>query len=170
MKKLVTFTTVLLLVLPLSLGIKLAVVHDVRASLQRPSTASAYASVFAFLEKHGAEAGALNNSVAQDGVQARRGLCEIRIISADPHGYDSGIITQLVKKDDDLLFVFGGKIFNIAPLWRSKFTHLRARLYRKFGVSYPAPNLFAVIQNSPCRDLALPLEELSMSVSALSTS
>lgn len=84
--------------------------------------------------------------------------CEIRVTEAAPQGWQEGLLRSLAR-NDQLVFVFAGALYNDQPTFRTRAEFYLIRLNDYLGRSSAICPILAVVSTRACKDI--PLRELA---------
>jgi len=143
-----------LLLLPLSLGWKLAVHPDYTDDLTD--------KVATFLSGHGFKV--VVGKIQMPGapyIIATRGGCQILVARPSYRGSDDDMIRRRASATDRVLIVFGGKVYTEQPTWLTVPDYLWAKFLGELGFKPHPASLIAVIAQKSCDAERLPWSELS---------
>jgi hypothetical protein len=148
----------LILVLPLTLGLKLVVRPD-RSVASEPDVQQKVAE---FLRRqHFAVALPDRTGEGQYLLRASAGPCRILVARSDPMAWDSAAIRQNATDGDRFFVVFRGRTYEDQPTWLTVPYFLWSRLERELGLRAQAAPLLSVIATAGCGAERLPWGELS---------
>jgi hypothetical protein len=148
----------LILALPLTLGLKLAVRPDRSVA----SETDVQQKVAEFLRRqHFAVALPDRTSEGQYMLRASAGPCRILVAKSDPTAWDNAAIRRNTTDGDRVFVVFRGRTYEDQPTWLTVPYFLWLRLQRELGLrTLPVP-LLSVIATAGCGAERLPWGELS---------
>jgi len=148
----------LLLLLPLSLGWKVAVQ---RGGVDEVTERDAYLTAAEFLVRQRYRVAVSEKLKDEEPiVQATVGACRILVIKARPEGSDRDQIRRQATAADTIFVVFGGRIYAEQPTWLTSFDALWAKFRREFGFKAHTTPAFVVIATKGCGAERLPWSEL----------
>jgi hypothetical protein len=149
---------VLLLLLPLTLGWKLAVRPGGSSEIKEKD---AQIEVAEFLvRQHFSVAVSRNVEAGQPAVRATAGACRMLVAESPAMGWDREQIRRYATGADRVFIVFRGKVYAEQPTWLTVLDFLRARFWRELGLKSQPARVFAVIATASCEAERLPWNEL----------
>jgi hypothetical protein len=143
-----------LLLLPLSLGWKLAVHPDYTDDLT--------GKVDTFLTRY--DFIVIVHKIEMPGapyILATRGGCQMLIAKPSYRGSDNAMIRRRASATDRVFVVFGGKVYTEQPTWLTVPDYLWAKFLGELGFKPHPTSLIAVIARKTCDAERLPWSELS---------
>jgi hypothetical protein len=143
-----------LLLLPLSLGWKLAVHPDYTDHLT--------GKVATFLTRY--DFNVVVHKIEMPGapyILATRGGCRMLIAKPSYRGSDNDTIRRRALATDRVFVVFRGKVYTEQPTWLTVPDYLWAKFLGEFGFEPHPTSLIAVIAQKSCDAERLPWSELS---------
>jgi hypothetical protein len=148
----------LIIVLPLTLGLKLVVRPDRSVA----SEADEQQKVAEFFRRQRFTV-ALADRTGEGGylVSASAGPCRILVAKSDPIAWDSAAIRRNATDGDVVFVVFRGRTYDDQPTWLTVPYFLWSRLERELGMPAEAVPLLSVIATAGCGAERLPWSELS---------
>jgi hypothetical protein len=151
------FPVLLLLVLvPLSFGWKLAVQRD--DGLRERDD---YHKMAEFLvRQHFSVAVSEKLEVGAPAIQGRAGACRILVAKAGPEGADRDRIGAYKTAADTIFVVFGGKAYAEQPIWLTTFDSLWSKFRLELGFDAHAAPVFVVVATKSCGAEQLPWDQL----------
>jgi hypothetical protein len=153
------FKLLLLVLLPVTLGWKLAVRPHDPGEL---SDKDAQLKVANFLARQHFKV-SLSDKVeqGQPTVRAGAGACRLVVMKSPPLGWDRELIRSQTAPGDEVFVVFAGKIYAEQPTWLTVTNFLWSRFQRELGLRAEATPVFAVIATTNCAAHRLPWHELT---------
>jgi len=153
------FPLLLLLVLvPLSFGWKLAVQHEGSDGFEERAD---YLKVADFLVRQRftvSVAEKLEAGVPK--IQGTAGACRLLVAKSDPDGSDRDRIRGYKTALDTIFVVFGGRTYAEQPTWLTTFDSLWSKFRRELGLDAHATPVFVVIATKSCGAEQLPWQQL----------
>ena len=143
-----------LLLLPLSLGWKLAVHPDYTDDLT--------GKVGTFLTRY--DFVVVVHKIEMPGapyILATRGGCQMLIAKPSYRGSDNAMIRRRASAAERVFVVFGGKVYTEQPTWLTVPDYLWAKFLGELGFKPHPTSLIAVIARKTCDAERLPWSELS---------
>jgi len=143
-----------LLLLPLSLGWKLAVHPDYTDDLT--------GKIGTFLTRYDFNVVVHKIEMPWEPyILATRGGCQMLIAKPSYRGSDNAMIRLRASVTDRVFVVFGGKVYTEQPTWLTVPDYLWAKFLRELGFKPHPTSLIAVIARKTCDAERLPWSELS---------
>jgi len=145
---------ILALLLPLTLGLKLAVRP---ANLADSPDRDAQRKVVDFLARQRFAVSATERvEEGQPMVRASAGACHLLIAKSPAMGWDRDLIRRFGTADNLVFSVFRGQIYAEQPTWRTVPDYLWARFRRELGMEVSAEPVLAVVATKICDAEKLP--------------
>jgi hypothetical protein len=149
---------VLLLLLPVTLGWKLAVRPGDSGEFTEKA---AQLKVAEFLvQQHFVVAVSEQADEGQPMIRATAGMCRMLIAKSPAIGSDRDVIRRHGTAADRVFVVFRGRVYAEQPTWLTVSDFLWSRFQRELGMKAQAAPLFAVIATTNCEAERLPWNEL----------
>ena len=149
--------SVLLLLLPLTLGWKLAVKPG--AALGEPDTLRRVADFL--VRQRFSVTVAEKVEEGQPSLLARAGPCRMLIALSPPTASDRDLVRRHASPGDQVFVVFRGRVYAEKPTWLTVSDFLWARFRRELGVTVRAAPIFAVVASPGCDAERLPWGEVA---------
>ena len=150
---------VLLLLLPITLGVKLAVRPS--AELGELSDKQIQLRVAEFLfRQHFTVVSSEKIEEGRPIIQASAGACRVVVAKSPAIGSDRDVIRRLATATDRVFAVYRGKVYVDQPTWLTVSDYLWARLQRELGLNAQAAPVLAVIAGLNCGAEQLSWNEL----------
>ena len=148
----------LILVLPLTLGLKLVVRPDrsVASAADVQQTVAEF-----FLRQRFTVALPDRTGEGQYMLRASAGPCRILVARSDPMAWDRAAIRRNATDGDRVFVVFRGRTYEDQPTWLTVSYFLWSRVERELGLRAQAAPLLSVIATAGCGAERLPWSELS---------
>lgn len=152
------FKLFLIILLPLTLGWKLAL--RPATSAEDPNKA-AQRMVASFLTRQHFSV-ALTNRLeeGQPSVVATAGACRVLAAKSPAMGWDRDLLRQHATSNDRVFVVFRGKVYDEQPTWLTVPDYLWSRVQRELGINREPIPVFAIIAPAGCQAERLPWHEL----------
>jgi hypothetical protein len=150
--------SLLLVLLPLTLGWKLAVRPGGTSVLSEREVQRSAADFLA--RQRFAVAAVPNPEEGQPMLRAEAGLCRIIVVHSPSLGWDRDLVRRHATADDQVFVVFRGRIFDEQPTFLTVSNFLWARLRIELGLDAQASPVFAVVATKSCAAERLPWDEL----------
>ena len=93
-------------------------------------------------------------------IRATAGACRMSIAKSPAMGWDRDLIRRHATAGDEIFVVFRGRIYSEQPTWLTVSDFLWSRFQRELGLKAEAAPLFAVIASATCAAERLPWKEL----------
>ena len=152
---------ILALLLPLTLGLKLAVRP---ANLGDTPGRDAQRKVVEFLARQRFVVSAAEQvEEGQPMVRASAGACHLLVAKSPAMGWDRDLVRRFETADNLVFSVFRGRIYAEQPTWRTVPDYLWARFRRELGIEASAEPILAVVATKICDAEKLPWSELAFS-------
>jgi hypothetical protein len=148
----------LLLLLPITLGWKLAVRHAGPGDLTDKEVQRQVAEFL--IRQHFKVEVPDQVLLGRPALSATAGMCRILIAKSSAIGSDRDLIRGLATRADRVFIVFRGKVYAEQPTWLTVFDFLWSRLRRELGFKAPASPVLAIIASTNCDAEKLPWHEL----------
>jgi hypothetical protein len=148
----------LLLLLPLTLGSKLAVRPVDSGELKEKETQLKVAEFL--VRQRFVVAVSEKMAEGQPAIRATAGACRMLVAKSPALGWDRDMIRRNATVADEVFVVFAGKVYAEQPTWLTVPDFLWARFKRELGLKAEAAPLFAVIATTTCAAERLPWKEL----------
>jgi hypothetical protein len=150
---------VLLLLLPITLGVKLVVRPS--AELGELSDKQIQLRVAEFLfRQHFTVVSSEKIEEGRPIIQASAGACRVVVAKSPAIGSDRDVIRRLATATDRVFAVYRGKVYVDQPTWLTVSDYLWARLQRELGLNAQAAPVLAVIAGLNCGAEQLSWNEL----------
>ena len=150
---------VLLLLLPITLGVKLVVRPS--AELGELSDKRIQLRVAEFLfRQHFTVVSSEKIEEGRPIIQASAGACRMVVAKSPAIGSDRDVIRRLATATDRVFAVYRGKVYVNQPTWLTVSDYLWARLQRELGLNAQAAPVLAVIAGLNCGAEQLSWNEL----------
>lgn len=152
------FKLAVLLLLPLTLGWKLAVRPTDSGEAKERGIQLKIAD---FLVRH--QFRVVRSEKVEEGeltIRATAGACRMSIVKSPAMGWDRDLIRRHATAGDEIFVVFRGRIYSEQPTWLTVSDALWSRFQGELGLKAEAAPLFAVIASTTCAALQLPWKEL----------
>jgi hypothetical protein len=148
----------LLVLVPLSLGWKVAVQRDNSGGRKDRDD---YLKIAEFLvRQHFTVSVAEKLEAGEPKIFGTAGACRVLVAKASPDGSDRDRIRTVATATDNVFVVFGRRIYAEQPTWLTTFDNLWAKFQRELGFdAHPTPVL-VVIATKNCGAERLPWNEL----------
>jgi hypothetical protein len=152
------FPLLLVVLVPLSFGWKLAVQRDNSGGLRERDDYLKMAEFlvrqrFAVSIDQKLEAGTPK-------IQGTAGPCRVLVAKSAPDGSDRDRIRGNATAMDAVFVVFGGRTYAEQPIWLTTFDSLWSKFRRELGFNAPATPVFVIIATKNCGAEQLPWYEL----------
>jgi hypothetical protein len=148
-----------LLLLPLTLGLKLAV--RAGGELGEFSDKQVQLEVADFLSRQHFNVVSLEKfEEGRPMIRATAGVCRMLVAKSPAIGSDRDVLRQLLTPADQIFVVYRGKVYADQPTWLTVSDFLWARLRREIGLNTQAAPVLAVIAAENCNAERLPWDEL----------
>jgi hypothetical protein len=150
---------VILLLLPLTLGWKLAVRPGGSGEV---AATEAQRKVAEFLvRQHFSVTVSEQTTEGQLMILATAGGCRMLIAKSPAVGWDRDLIRRYAAAEDRIFVVFRGEVYAEQPTWLTVTDFLWARFRRELGMGAQAAPVLAVIATATCEAERLPWAELN---------
>jgi hypothetical protein len=150
--------SILLLLLPLTLGWKLAVREG---GSTEATEKDAQRQVAEFLiHQHFTVVVSEQVAEGQPIIRATVGACRILIAKSPAVGWDRDLVRGYATATDRVFVVFRGNVYSDQPTWLTVSDFLWARVRREIGFKAQAAPVLAVIASTNCDAERLPWNEL----------
>jgi hypothetical protein len=152
------FKLFLLVLLPLTLGWKLAVRPNDPGELKDKD---AQLKVANFLTRQ--HFSVTVSDKVEEGQPTVRGStpgCRLVVVKSPPFGWDRELIRRQAAPGDEVFVVFAGRVYAEQPTWLTVSDFLWARFRRELGLKAEAAPVFGVIAAKSCAAERLPWREL----------
>jgi hypothetical protein len=150
--------SVLLLLLPLTLGWKLAV-HPINSGEFKEQQAHLKVAEF-LVRQHFAVAVSEQVLEGRPAIRATAGACRMLVAKSPALGWDRDLIRRNATVADEVFVVFAGRVYAEQPTWLTVPDFLWARFQRELGMSAEPTPVFAIIATTSCAAERLPWNEL----------
>jgi hypothetical protein len=148
-----------LLLLPITLGFKLAV--HAGAELGGVNDKQVQLKVADFLSRQHFNVVSFEDFVeGRPMIRATAGVCRMLVAKSPAIGWDRDVLRQLVTPGDRMFVVYRGKVYADQPTWLTVSEFLWARLRREIGFNAQAAPVLAVIAAENCGAERLSWDEL----------
>jgi hypothetical protein len=152
------FKLFLLVLLPLTLGWKLAVRPNDPGELRDKEAQLKVADFLA--QRHFTVSVSDKVEDGQPTVRASAGACLLVVMKSPPFGWDRELIRRQAAPGDEVFVVFAGKTYAEQPTWLTVSDFLWSRFQRELGLKAAATPVFGVIAAKNCAAERLPWHEL----------
>ena len=152
--------TLLLLLLGLTVGLKLAVIPGHLNGAGREEQ-SAQAAMTAFLTRQGYRVEVDDGSDMLNLVAGVSGACTLQVANISPEGWQQDIVRQLAGPEDRVTFVYRGRTYPAQPRWRSWSDETLRKIGVAFGLQPPTRMVLGVIASPACSKDGLNWAEVS---------
>ena len=149
-----------LLVLPITLGVKLAVRPSGESGELNDRRVQSRVAEFLFRQHFNV----VSSEKIEEGrpiLQATAGACRMVVAKSPAIGSDRDVIRRLATATDRVFAVYRGKVYTDQPTWLTVSDFLWARLRRELGLKVPATPVLAIIADPNCGAEQLSWDELS---------
>jgi hypothetical protein len=148
----------LLLLLPLTLGWKLAVRPSDSGELKERDAQRKIAEFL--VRQHFTVAVSEKMQEGQPAISATAGACRVLVAKSPAMGWDRDMIRSHATDADEVFVVFAGRIYAQQPTWLTVPDFLWARFRRELGLKAQPTPVLAVIASRNCEAERLPWKEL----------
>ena|ERR1700730_16193771 len=149
----------LLLLLPVTLGLKLAVRPGAEAGEFNDKQIQLRVAEFLFRQHFTV----VNSERIEEGrpiIQATAGTCHMVVAKSPAIGSDRDVIRRLATATDRVFAVYRGKVYVDQPTWLTVSDYLWTRLRRELGWNVQAAPVLAIIAGPNCAAEQLSWNEL----------
>jgi hypothetical protein len=126
------FKWLLASLIPATLGLKLITLPDGPAPFVDP--------VMTFLEKGGFSIVSNEKTMNNDVIVAVRGQCRM-LLAPVSDTLSNELIKTMVGRDDNIAFIFRGKVFDAIPNWTTAADRIFSRIITRLGLHRPSPTI-----------------------------
>jgi hypothetical protein len=148
----------LIVVVPLSFGWKLAVQRDASDGLRERDD---FLKVAEFLARQRFSVSVAEKLEAgEPKIQGTAGACRVLVAKSAPDGSDRDRIGGYKTAADTVFVVFGGKTYAEQPTWLTTFDWLWSKFRRELGFDAHATPVFVIIATKSCGAEQLPWHQL----------
>jgi hypothetical protein len=148
----------LLVLVPLSFGWKLAVQRDDSGALKERDD---YLKVAEFLVRQRfAVAVSEKLEIGAPTIQGTASACRVLVAKSAPDGSDRDRLRRYATAADTLFVVFGGRTYAEQPTWLTTFDWLWSKFRRELGFNAHATPVFVVIATKDCGAEQFPWRQL----------
>ena len=149
----------LILLLPITLGLKLAARPGVNLSELNDKQVQFRVAEFLF-RQHFTVVSSEKIEEGRPIIQASAGACRMVVAKSPAIGSDRDVIRRLATATDRVFAVYRGKVYADQPTWLTVSDYLWARLQRELGLNARAAPVLAVIAGLNCGAEQLSWNEL----------
>jgi hypothetical protein len=149
----------LVLLLPITLGLKLAVRPSAGAGEFNDKQIQLRVAEFLF-RQHFTVVSSEKIEEGRPIIQATAGACRMVVAKSPAIGSDRDVIRRLATATDRVFAVYRGKVYVDQPTWLTVSDYLWTRLQRELGLNAQAAPLLAVIAGRNCGAEQLSWNEL----------
>ena len=149
----------LILLLPITLGLKLAARPGVNLSELNDKQVQFRVAEFLF-RQHFTVVSSEKIEEGRPIIQASAGACRMVVAKSPAIGSDRDVIRRLATATDRVFAVYRGKVYADQPTWLTVSDYLWARLQRELGLNAQATPVLAVIAGLNCGAEQLSWNEL----------
>ena len=150
---------VLLLLLPITLGVKLVVRPSAELGEFNDKQIQLRIAEFLF-RQHFTVVSSEKIEEGRPIIQASAGACRMVVAKSPAIGSDRDVIRRLATATDRVFAVYRGKVYVDQPTWLTVSDYLWARLQRELGLNAQAAPVLAVIAGLNCGAEQLSWNEL----------